>query len=145
MSGISAGNGTTGFQLGDAANYGIIAFDVHNFSYTSDSFLTGNLGIDTIGGSLQLGNGTITGRVDFNGSESLGSSGTVTGGIHSDVTTVGADVTALQSLSTTLHGYTGTTEDFTGGTLSFNANSGNLVNGNEVFTLTGTGIETQNG
>jgi hypothetical protein len=113
------------------------AGDPHNLNFTS-STVTGNIGIGDTGGFVGSGSGTIIGTVQF----SAGNIGqfnpngiSVTGGATFGNANVQTKLNTLNAISQTLSGETGAPLTISGGG-SVNASSGNLVNGNEVFTAT---------
>jgi hypothetical protein len=100
--------------LGTAANYGVLYEGTggHNFHLTSDSGITGNVGIGGTG-VIMLSGGTITGNLDFSASPgscatSAACGGTVTGMITDDNANVTSALSTVNSLSTTLGGEAGT-------------------------------------
>ena len=132
--------GGSGFNLGDAANYAIIAFNPHNFQ-TSNDTINGNVGIGPYAG-IQLTSGTLNGNLvttgaaptNGNGNQIQGVSGTITG----NNALLASDITALKTLSTTLGTEAGTSVSLNGNTIQ--ATSGKLdAYGNEVFTVTSWG------
>jgi choice-of-anchor A domain-containing protein len=128
-----------GFTLGGASDFAVLAnVGNHSFQMTSDSSVTGNVGVLFSSGNnnpIQLSGGTITGNLDLSGSFSGSTGGTVTGMTTQNVAAVSNDLTSLTTLSSTLGGELGTT--LPSGTSTINASSGMLdSNGNEVFTVT---------
>ena len=130
----------SGFNLGDAGNYGIIAFAPSIVKAASGSPINGNVGV---GGSCysvsyKLSGDKITGNLVTTGTAPSSSStgGTITGSITGNSSALSADISALQALSITLASETGTSEALsTSQTLS--ATSGTLDSaGDEVFTIT---------
>jgi uncharacterized repeat protein (TIGR01451 family) len=130
----------SGFNLGDAGNYGIIAFAPSIVKAASGSPINGNVGV---GGSCysvsyKLSGDKITGNLVTTGTAPSSSStgGTITGSITGNSSALSADISALQALSITLASETGTNEALsTSQTLS--ATSGTLDSaGDEVFTIT---------
>ena len=130
----------SGFSLGDAGNYGIIAFAASIVKAASGSPINGNVGV---GGSCysvsyKLSGDKITGNLVTTGTAPSSSStgGTITGSITGNSSALSADISALQALSITLASETGTNEALsTSQTLS--ATSGTLDSaGDEVFTIT---------
>jgi hypothetical protein len=129
-----------GFSLGDAGNYGIIAFAPNSVKAASGSPINGNVGVGTSCGSVsyKLGGDKITGNLVTTGAAPSASStgGTVTGSITGNSSSLAADISALQALSLTLASETGTAEKLTSG-MTINATSGTLDSaGDYVFTIT---------
>jgi uncharacterized repeat protein (TIGR01451 family) len=129
-----------GFSLGDAANYGIIAFAPSVLTGASNAPINGNVGIGGSYGSVsfKLNHDKITGNLVTTGSAPSASStgGTVTGSITGNSSSLSADISALQTLSTALASETGTTEKLTTG-MTINATSGILDSaGDYVFNIT---------
>ncbi len=99
------------FSLGTAANYGLVIEGTnHNFQLSSDSGITGNVGIGGVPEQegIQLSSGTITGNLDFAGTAPAGSpyGGTITGSVNSNVSAVTSAVNTVNSLSTTYAAFT---------------------------------------
>ncbi|HEY1933799.1 MAG TPA: SdrD B-like domain-containing protein [Acetobacteraceae bacterium] len=129
-----------GFSLGDAANYGIIAFDASTFKGASNSPINGSVGLGLASNcsttTVQLNSAKITGNLVATGNKPSSIGGTVTGTTSGNNSTLAADITALATLSQTLAAETGTTEKLTSG-MTINATSGTLDSaGDEVFTIT---------
>ena len=139
---VSATTLGSGFSLGDAGNYGIIAFNPASFKGSSTSPINGNVGLGAScgTGTVALSSDKITGNLVSTGTKPASTGGTVTGTISGNSTTLSSDITALQTLSTTLGGETGTSVALgtaAGQTLTINATSGVLdASGNYVFTIT---------
>jgi hypothetical protein len=91
-------------NLGDAANYAVIAnVGSHGFHLSSDSVVTGNVGLlYTSSNPFQLSSGTITGNVDLQGTFTGSTGGTVTGTITPNVAQVVTDYNNLTTLSNNL-------------------------------------------
>jgi len=127
------------FSLGEAANYAVLVEpNLHNFNLTSDSGVTGNVGIGSPINSVQLSGGKITGNLDFSGAEPSGGpnfGGTVTGTVTANVSNVTSALNTVNSLNSTLGGETGTSLTISGGGQVINASSGTPIGGNEVFTV----------
>ena len=127
-----------GFSLGDAANYGIIAFAPNALKGASNSPINGNVGVGESCGSVayKLGGAKITGNLVATGATPGNTGGTVTGSTTGNSATLSADIAALQALSLTLASETGTSEKLTSG-MTINASSGTLDSaGDYVFTIT---------
>ncbi|PPQ28114.1 DUF7467 domain-containing protein [Rhodopila globiformis] len=135
-----------GFSLGDAANYGIIAFDPGSFQASGNDPITGNVGIGNTasfwswwswwGSTVSLGGDKITGQLVTTGSAPCATGGSVTGGVSGNSSTLSADIAALARLSSTLGQETGAKIALTSG-MTINATSGKLdSSGNYVFTVT---------
>jgi hypothetical protein len=128
------------FSIGAAANYAVLVEpNLHNFSLTSDSGVTGNVGIGSPINAVGLAGGTINGNLDFSGAAPSGGpnfGGTVTGAVNTSVSAVTLALNTVNSLNTTLGGEAGTTLVISGGGQVINASSGTLDgSGNEVFTV----------
>jgi hypothetical protein len=129
-----------GFVLGDAANYAVLVEpSLHNFNLTSDSGVTGNVGIGSPINAVQLSGGTIKGNLDFSGAEPAGGpnfGGTVTGSVTANVAAVTSALNIVNGLNTSLGGETGTSLTISGSGQTINASGGTLDgSGNEVFTV----------
>jgi hypothetical protein len=130
----STGNGS-GFTLGDAANYALIAFDPHNFQGTANSPMHGSVGVGPYSG-IQLANDTITGDLVTTGAAPQTTGGTVTGTIRGANAALATDISALTSLSTAFSGETGASLGALSNGQTIAASSGVLdAGGNEVFTV----------
>jgi hypothetical protein len=136
---VTASTLCKGFSLGDAANYGIIAFNPGSFRASSNDPIAGNVGI---GGSycstptVSLNCDKITGKLVATGNTPCSTGGTVTGGVTGHSSTLSADIAALDSLSCTLGKETGKSVALVSG-MTINATSGVLDSaGNYVFTIT---------
>jgi 5-hydroxyisourate hydrolase-like protein (transthyretin family) len=143
-----------GFNLGDAGNYGIIAFQPSTLIASCNSPINGNVGLGTTnsyGGCcwgwscgswgnnqnpVQLNGDKITGNLVATNAAPSSTGGTVTGSVTGNSSTLASDISALQALSLTLASETGTTEALTSGA-TINATAGVLDSaGDEVFTIT---------
>jgi len=129
-----------GFVLGAAANYAVLVEpNLHNFNLTSDSGVTGNVGIGSPINAVQLSGGTIHGNLDFSGAEPSGGpnfGGTVTGLVTANVAAVTSALNTVNSLNTSLGGETGTGLTISGSGQTINATGGMTDgSGNEVFTV----------
>ena len=128
----------SGFSLGDAGNYGIIAFAPAAFKGSSTSPINGNvgLGVNCSSSTVQLAGDKITGNLVDTGTKPSTTGGTVTGTITGNNATLAADISALKTLSSTLGSEVGTSVALSSG-LVLNATSGLLDSaGNYVFTIT---------
>jgi hypothetical protein len=139
----------TDFNVGEASNFAILyagsAGKTLNFS---NSGITGNIGIGGTGAFGSAGGCSgpclITGVVEFSNSNTgqFSTNGTtyvpaLSTGVNPlySQSSVTSALSTVNSLSTTLGAETGTAISIGGG-LSINASTGNLVNGDEVFTAT---------
>jgi len=127
------------FNLGLAANYVILTDPrVHNVQFTSDSFITGNVGVSETNPttSPKVNGGNITGNLDFAGPINVNNA-TVSGTTSANVGNVTTAYNTLTSLSSTLGAESGTSLTLTNtGTQIINASSGTLDgSGNRVFTV----------
>jgi choice-of-anchor A domain-containing protein len=130
----STGNGS-GFTLGDAANYALIAFDPHNFQGTAHSPIGGNVGVGPYSG-IQLANDTITGDLVTTGAAPQTTGGTVTGTIRGGDAALATDISALTSLSTAFKAEAGANLGALSNGQTISASSGVVdAGGNEVFTV----------
>ncbi len=145
------------FSLGDAANYAVLDEGAGNnqlsindtpMNWNGTNYsVYGNVGLgNLLGGdaSAAINNGVIVlGSMNFanatanwNGS---GGSFTFTGGTNLGVAQVDTDLGYLNTLSTNVGNYSGTALTLSlsgsGSTQTVSAATGNLVNGNRVFTL----------
>jgi hypothetical protein len=117
--------------LGAAENYAVLyeGGGTKNFQMTSDSGVTGNVGIGGTG-NVQLSSGTITGNLDFANTGNCNSNatcgGTVTGTITSNVSAVASALSTVNALNTTLGGETGANLTISG-TTTINASAGTIV------------------
>jgi len=133
----------------DATNFAILyegnGGDNFNFNNATDS---GNIGIGGTG-AVQFSSGTINGLVEFsagNSGQFHQSGGTLnpsSGNPTYNNANVALDLTNLNSLSKTLGLESGTAVTITGGG-SLTASSGNLANGDRVFTGTVSSSFTAN-
>jgi uncharacterized repeat protein (TIGR01451 family) len=129
------------FSLGLAANYGVLTNpSISKVALTSDTFITGNIGIANSGGANQSSpqlsgaGATVTGNVDFAGITNITNT-TVTGMTNQNVADVNTAFNTMSTLSASLGAKTGTTLTLTGSAQTINASSGTLdANGNRVFT-----------
>jgi len=135
-----------GFSLGAAANYAVLyeGGGGNQLSITNVT-VNGNIGVAGTGTVQFGGPGTINGSLDFAASNTGQFSNTNGSNVGPTSTNynVGAVQTAMNyvnTLSSTLAGYAGNSVAINvgnGGNQIINASSGNLVNGNEVFNVTG--------
>ncbi len=119
----------TGFNFGQMGNFAVVIDNVANFQMTSDSGITGNLGIGSMTGSPQFSGGTVNGNVEFESNTlpngvTAGTPGSGTGGsqtsIMAGVAAVGSAITTMSNLSTYYGGQSGTA-------LNLNIGSGNTT------------------
>src|SRR6516165_8073817 len=103
----------------------------------NNSNFAGTIGIGSTGTFQGSGSGTITGTVEFSANTNTGqfSPGgiVVTGGASFGVGGITTNLGNANSFSQTLAGESGTSASISAGG-SISASSGNLVNGNRVFT-----------
>ncbi len=160
--GLALATGVSGFSLGALGGFAVVVDHVSNFQMTSDSGITGNVGIGNMNGNLQLSQGTVSGAIDFAsatlpsgvtaGTPGSGSGGTQ-GSIATSVAAVNAAITVANTLSNTYAGYTGAqslnlsvgsggmTVQAAGGTnmgtaYVYNVTAGSMSNGN-TLTING--------
>ncbi|HEY1602354.1 MAG TPA: collagen-binding domain-containing protein [Pirellulales bacterium] len=139
-----------GFLIGSAANYAVLVEPhLHNVQLTSDSGITGNLGVGSPVNSVGLSGGTIHGNVDFSAAQPSGGpnfGGTVTGTVSNTVAAVTSALTTMNSLNTTLGAEPGTTLVISGSGQVINASSGTIDgNGNEVFSVASNKFNNNSG
>jgi hypothetical protein len=137
---VIAPQARAGFSLGAGADFAVLVEpDLHNFNLTSDSGITGNVGIGSPINAVMLSSGTITGNLDFSGAAPSGGpgyGGTVTGTEMTSDSTVTSALSTVNSLSSTLGAESGTALTISGGGQTINATSGTLDgSGNYVFTV----------
>jgi choice-of-anchor A domain-containing protein len=113
-------------NLGDAANYAVIAnVGSHAFHLTSDSGVTGNVGLlYTSSNPFQLSSGTINGNVNLQVTYTGNTGGTVTGSITPNVTQVVTDYNNLSTLSSNLGAVSGSGTVIASNATSLTASSG---------------------
>lgn len=138
------------FLIGAASNYAVLVEpSLHNVQLTSDSGITGNLGIGSPVTSLGLSGATIHGNVNFSGAQPSGGpnfGGTVTGTVSNTVAAVTSALSTMNSLNTTLGAETGTVLTISGGGQTINASSGTLDgSGNWVFSVAKNGFNLSGG
>jgi hypothetical protein len=136
-----------GFTLDGASAYAVL-YEGNAAKQLSITNVTvnGNIGVAGTGTVQFSGPGTINGDLDFaaaNTGQFSNSNGSNVGPTSTNYG-VGAVTTVmnyLNGLSTTVGGYAGTSVAITGGgnggNQTIDASTGNLVNGNEVFTVSG--------
>ncbi len=140
------------FSLGNAANYGILTspnIGNNSVQLTSDTFITGNIGIANTGGAnqsspqLQGAGATVHGDVDFAGNINITNT-TVTGTTTANVAAVNTAFSTVSTLSANLGTETGTSLTLTGSNQTINvdntpANGGGTpdASGNLVYTASG--------
>jgi hypothetical protein len=129
-----------GFVIGAASNYAVLVEpNLHNFQLTSDSGITGNVGIGSPINSVGLSGGTIAGNLDFSVAEPSGGpnfGGTVTGTVSANVAAVTSALNTVNTLNTTLGAETGSPLTISGGGQTINASAGTADgNGNQVYTV----------
>jgi hypothetical protein len=127
-----------GFSLGDAGNYGIIAFNPTKFIGSSSGAINGNVGLDASCGSttVQLNGEKITGNLVATGTKPSSTGGTVTGSITGNSATLAGDINALNALSTLLAGEPGTSIALSPGMVIQASNGMFDAMGDEVFKIT---------
>ena len=142
-----------GFSLGPSASqYGVL-FEGNggNTLQITNVTVNGNVGVGLTGKATDSGPSTINGRLDFSAANSgqfsnNNAGDVITGGVNYGVGTVTSALNDVNSLNTTLGGYAGANLNINlsgSSSLMIDANTGNLVNGNEVFNI--TGFNTTNG
>ncbi len=127
-----------GFDLGDAANYGIITFSSGTFKGSSSAIIHGDVGLGAYCGtvSVKLYSERIDGDLVTTGTSPRSTGGTVTGHVTGYSSSLSGDISALQSLSATLAGEPATTLSLSSG-MVIDATAGVLDNqGNYVFNIT---------
>jgi hypothetical protein len=136
-----------GFSLNGATSYAILyeGNGANQLSITNVT-INGNVGVGGTGTVAFSGPGTINGNLDFaagNTGQFSNSNGMNVGPTSTNysVSAVTTDLSYLNTLSSTVGAYSGTGVTLTGGgnggNQTINASNGNLVNGNEVFTVNG--------
>ncbi len=134
-----------GFVIGTASNYAVLTGPgIGNFQLTSDTYITGNIGVGSSNGTtsgtnnnIQFGGATLDGTLYLGGTYTNGIGGTATGGIVTQSSAVATAYNTVNSLSTTLAGEAGTTLGITGSAQTIAASSGTLDSmGDRVFTVT---------
>ncbi|HEY2157577.1 MAG TPA: collagen-binding domain-containing protein [Isosphaeraceae bacterium] len=148
--GLSAESARAGYDLGLAANYGVLANPgTHNFQLSSDDHITGNIGVLSsdmtstgTNNNIKFANATVTGRLDLQGTNTNGIGGTATGGVFTGVSDVLTAYNTLTALASTEAGKAGTTIVYsgTGGTTIAATNGTPDGNGNNVFTTTAAAL-----
>jgi len=131
--------------LGTAVNYGVLTGpSIGNFQLSSDTHITGNIGVGSSDGTttgtnnnIKFANANVVGNLSLGGTNTNGIGGTVTGTVSTQVADVATAYNTISTLSTNLALETGTALDsggnFTGTTI--NASDGKLdASGNEVFS-----------
>jgi len=132
---VNIGGWGNGFQLGDAANYALIAFCPHNFHGTANSPIYGNLGVGPYSG-IQLANDHLFGNLVTTGAPPVKTGGTVTGSITGYNWQLNCDISQLKQLSVDLSHEQGTVLTLHSGQ-TIEASCGTWdCHGNLVFTLT---------
>lgn len=137
-----------GFSLGGATSYAVLYEGGGSGNHLNITNVTvnGDIGVGGAGLVAFTGNGTINGKLDFAASNTgqYSNSNPMNVGptsVNYGVTAVQTDLNYLNTLSSTVGGYAGNAVSITGGgnggTQTINAASGNLVSGNEVFTVSG--------
>ena len=143
-----------GFSLDpNTSSYGILFEGAggNTLQVTNVTVNGGNVGIGMTGTATDSGPSTINGSINFSASNtgqfSNNNAGDIiSGGVHYNVTGVTNALNSVNTLNTTLGGYAGSNLNInlSGSTsLTIDASTGNLVNGNEVFNV--TGFNTANG
>ena len=143
-----------GFTLGpNASSYGILFEGAggNTLQITNVTVNGGNVGVGITGKATDSGPSTINGSLNFSAGNTgqfsnNNNSDVISGGVHYNVTGVTSALSDVNTLNTTLGGYAGTNLNInlSGSTaLTIDASTGNLVNGNEVFNI--TGFNTTNG
>src|ERR1700722_13081175 len=137
------------FGLGDALNYAVLVeANLHNFNLTSDSGITGTVGIGSPINAVQLASGTINGNLDFSGAAPSGGpnfGGHVTGSVNTNFSDVTTALNNANAANTKLGAEAGTALTISGNT-TVNASSGTLDSaGNRVFTVTSGNFNIGNG
>jgi hypothetical protein len=148
--GLSACPALAGYSLGDAVNYGVLANPgTGNFQLTSDTHITGNIGVLSsnmtstgTNNNIQFSGAIVSGRLDLQGSHTNSIGGTATGGVFAGVSDVLTAYNTLQSLSSTEAAQPGTTIVYsgTGGTTLVASTGTPDSNGDNVFTTTATAL-----
>ena len=148
--GMASSATQAGFIIGSASNYAVLVEpSLHNVQLTSDSGVTGNVGVGSPVNSVGLSGGTIHGNVDFSGAQPSGGpnfGGTVTGTVANNVAAVTSALTTMNALNTTLGAESGTALIISGSGQIINASSGTLDgSGNEVFTVASNKFNNNSG
>jgi hypothetical protein len=129
-----------GFALGAASGYAVLVdANTNDFQMTSNSSVTGNVGIGSPITAVGLAGGTITGNLDFSGAAPSGGpnfGGTVGGTTSTNVSAVSTALSVASSLNTVLGAEAGTSLTVSGSGQVINASAGTLDgSGNRVFTV----------
>ena len=135
-------------DLGVAANYGILIEPGAKSYQLNNATVNANVGIGTgLTGSVQIANnGFITGQLQIvDSSETVTNPGNVGGGVLFNQSQVTTAINTVVALGTTFAGETGSGLVIVGEGQVINANSGTLINGNEVFTVAGNQYNNDKG
>jgi hypothetical protein len=137
------------FGLGSALNYAVLVeANLHNFALSSDSGITGTVGIGSPINAVQLASGTIHGNLDFSGLAPSGGpnfGGTVTGSVNANFSDITTALSNANAANIALGAEAGTAVTISGNT-TINASSGTLDGaGNRVFTVTSGNFNIGNG
>ena len=135
-------------DLGVAANYGILIEPGAKSYQLNSATVNANVGIGTgLTGSIQIAsNGFINGQLQIvDSSESVSNPGNVAGGVLFNQSQVTTAINTVVALGTTFAGETGSGLVIVGEGQVINANSGTLINGNEVFTVAGNQFNNDKG
>jgi len=135
--------------LGSAADFAVLyeGNGGHNYQQTSDSGITGNVGIGGTG-NVQLSGSTITGNLDFASGDSNCTTGgqyggTVTGSTNCNDSMVSSALSIVNALSTHYAGETGTNLAITGSTtIDITSGTYDAADNAYVFDLTSFNVGT---
>lgn len=142
-----------GFALGPSASqYGVL-FEGNggNTLQVTNVTVNGNIGVGLNGRATDSGPSTINGSLNFSAANTgqfsnNNNADVITGGVNYNVGSVTSALNDVNLLNTTLGGYAGASLNINlsgSSSLTIDASTGNLVNGNEVFNI--TGFNTTNG
>ncbi|MDR3531449.1 MAG: hypothetical protein P4L90_12975 [Rhodopila sp.] len=147
----------SGFDLGSMGGFAVVIDNVSNFQLTSDSGITGSLGIGSMTGSPQFSGGSVSGAVAFASATlpngvTAGTPGSGTGGtqgsIAAGVASVGSAISTMSTLSSYYVGQTGTTLSLNLGNSSTTVNvetGTKAANGSAYVFDVGTSFNVTNG
>ena len=131
-------NQQTGFMLGDAGNYAVIAFNPTHGNSPTNAAITGDVGIGPSAAVVDFSSDSITGNLTFSGPTNIANPGAVSGATSGNSGLLASDIEHLKKLSTSVANEYGTPVNL--GNENVNADQGAPDNsGNAVFTATGVG------
>ena len=136
------------FNYGNASNYSVLFEGYGNNTLQITNITnTGNIGVGNTGNATDSGPSTIDGEIDFSAANSgqfsnNNNNDIITGGVNYGVAAVTSALSTVNALNATLGAESGTNIAIND-TQTINITTGNFVNGNYVFNL--TGVNTNNG